>query len=569
MTTEQVIIERNVPAVMRDNVTLYANIYRPAVQQENLPVLLTRLPYNKNLPHFSHRYLDPVRITLAGYIVVIQDVRGRFSSEGDFTPFLQEFRDGYDTVEWAAELEGANGDVGMFGLSYYGFTQLFAAMMRPPSLKVIAPAFTGNDINDTMMHRGGALQTSKLQTWMLESIAPDMLRRQKASEAQIQELLDDLDRLYEDYSFRPLNKWNSITKHGGAINELYQRIISGDLIRELNESQPAFITNCDLPGFHIAGWYDCFLQPTINNYIAMHEQHPHQKLLIGPWGHGVMTAHLGDRYFGIRASGDTINGGEDLTGTHLAWFNQFLKSNVEEVQHDTAPVRLFIMGENRWRDEYEWPLKRTEYTPFYFKADGGLSDSYDMVTSSLQYEYDPDHPVPTIGGGTLFYQGINAGPLEQGTIEERADVLIFETEPLAEGMEVTGPVHVILYAATDAADTDFTAKLTAVDEHGRSIILTEGIQRASHAAPGDSDRQEALAGAVPFEYDIDLWSTSYYFQTGHRLRVEISSSNFPKYAVNLNTGHTVIDSQEDVTACQTVYTGGKYASSITLPVIPR
>ncbi|SER68084.1 CocE/NonD family hydrolase [Salisediminibacterium halotolerans] len=566
--SEQIIIERDVPAIMRDGIRLYANIYRPADTNTNLPVLLTRLPYNKDHPDFSHRYIDPIRLASSGYIVIIQDVRGRFASEGIFQPFSQEFADGYDSVEWAASLHGSTGDVGMFGLSYYGFTQVFAAMMRPPSLKTIVPAFTGHNIENTMMHRGGAEQTAKIQTWVLESIAPDLLTRENADNKTLYTLFRDLDQLTNDYRFRPLSAWPAVTEKGSALKSLYRGLLDGQIAAEIDNEKFPDISDADIPGLHIAGWYDCFLQPTINNYLEMKHQHPEQMLIIGPWGHGVMTPYLGDKYFGARASADFVRGKHNLTDEHRNWFDYHLKSQTDKSK-ETAPVHLFVMGENRWRTEQSWPLERTDYTEMYFCSGGQLSFSPEGLSSAFTYTYNPEQPVPTIGGSTLFYQGINSGPLEQKDTAARGDVLVFETPLLENDMEVTGPVAVTLFAATDAIDTDFTAKLTDVSPNGNSIILTEGIVRASYAGKTSNTSQEKFQAGKAVKYLIDLWATSNTFFAGHRIRVEISSSNFPKYAVNLNTGGSVVEDTQAVSAEQTIFTGGETASFITLPVIAR
>ncbi|TVP84098.1 MAG: CocE/NonD family hydrolase [Alkalicoccus sp.] len=552
---DQIIIEKDVPAVMRDGTVLYANIYRPAELENKLPVLLSRLPYNKDHPHFSHRYIDPVRFVSAGYIVVIQDVRGRYASEGEFTPFLQEFEDGYDTVEWSADLPGADGNVGMFGLSYYGFTQIFAALMNPPSLKAAAPAFTGHNITETMMQRGGALQTAKLQTWLLESIAPDMLRREQAPPEEQQKLWDEIDHLVRDYSFRPLLEWGPFAERKSAVSDLYKSMLDGSLTKKLEEYIPADLNDLGIPGLHIGGWYDCFLQPTLDNYSAMKKGGAPQQLIIGPWGHGVMNPHLGDRHFGIRASGEFIGGRGDLTSEHIHWFDYYLKGISRE---KTAPVKYFVMGDNVWKEAEAWPPSHIVQQKWYFHRDGTLDRDRPDESHRISYQYDPDDPVPTIGGATLFYQGLNTGPLEQRGTAARNDVLVFETEKLAYRLEVTGRITVTLFASTTGVETDFTAKLTDVDESGKSIIVTEGIVRV---LPEESCAEESW-----FSCNIDLWSTSNVFLPGHRMRIEISSSNFPKYAVNLNTGCTVIDSAKARKAEQTIFTGGNTPSYITLPI---
>ncbi|MFD2638667.1 CocE/NonD family hydrolase [Piscibacillus salipiscarius] len=556
--SEQVVIERDVPCQLRDGVTLYANVYRPESEGE-YPVLLTRLPYNKNLPNFSHRYIDPIRMALDGYVVIIQDVRGRFSSEGDFKPFAQELEDGYDSVEWAASLPYSNGKVGMFGLSYYGFTQMFAAMAKPPSLKAIFPAFTGHNIDRDLSKRGGAYELAKLETWMLDSVAPDYLKRIQDSETfqkTSQELIADLDHILDWHSHFPFKDWSPVMKHP-ELQELYKAYIYG----ELSVNDRASIGDVNVPGFHMAGWYDCFLQATIHNFSELEKQgKDDQQLIIGPWGHGVFTPYFGERYFGLKASGDLIDGVDDVTSLHLKWFDHWLKDDQTEVFEEDAPIKLFVMGANEWRSEYEWPLARTNYKPLYLHNHGQLS--FDKPTESAldSYVYDPDNPVPTKGGPSLFIHGINTGPLDQREVEKREDVLVYTSAPLGEDIEVTGPVKFKLYASTDVVNTDFVVKLTDVLPDGKSINVTEGIVRTNTI-------HGALKPGEVYEYEIDMWSTSQVFKKGHSLRVQVTSSNFPMYDPNPNTGDTLLDTTKIINANQTLHMGADYASHIILPII--
>lgn len=556
--SEQVIIERDVPCQLRDGVTLYANVYRPEGDGD-YPVLLSRLPYNKNLPNFSHRYIDPIRMALSGYVVIIQDVRGRFSSEGEFTPFTQEFEDGYDSVEWAASLPYSNGNVGMFGLSYYGFTQMLAAMTQPPSLKAIFPAFTGHNIGRDFSKRGGAYELAKLETWILDSVAPDYLKRKQDSETYgktSQRLVEDLNSILDWHSHFPFREWPPVMKHSD-LQELYKTYISG----ELSDLGGASIDDVKVPGFHMAGWYDCFLQATINNFAELEKhQRNDQQLIIGPWGHGVFTPYFGERYFGLEASGDLIDGVDDVTSLHLKWFDHWLKDDDGGVFDESAPIKLFVMGANEWRNEYEWPLARTTYRPLFLSAGETLTfEKPDKLTSD-SYVYDPDNPVPTKGGPSLFIHGINTGPLAQNEVEKRDDVLVYTTAPLEEDLEVTGPVTFNLYAATDAVSTDFVVKLTDVLPDGTSVNVTEGIVRT------DSVHGPLEEGEI-YKYEIDLWATSQLFKKGHSIRVQVTSSNFPMYDPNPNTGDTLFDTTKTVKAKQKIYKGADYPSHIVLPVI--
>lgn len=575
---KQVIVDREVPCKVRDGVTLYANIYRPA-NAGLYPVLLTRLPYDKNLPDFSHRYIDPIRIAMNGYIVIIQDVRGRFASEGEFIPLMQEFEDGYDTVEWAAKLPYANGKVGMFGLSYYGFTQLYAALEHPPSLKAIFPAMTGNLLEKGLFDRDGVIDLAANQTWTLDSIANDYLERndnENHAEA-MKEIVKDLDNIDELHKLIPFKKWPPVYKHPKLVPFYNKYMISnfGEELLSVVKDKMAVQGNIHIPAYHLAGWYDSHLSPTLLNYEQLQSSKKNQKLMIGPWAHGVFDSDIGERFFGVKGSGHSIDGEIDITTLHIDWFTHWLKEENTSINEDDYPVKLFVMGINKWRSEKEWPLKRTNYTPYYFQSDGHantnihsgrLMRTLSDVVWKDQYVHDPNNPVPTHGGGTIFYKGRNAGPRDQREIESREDVVVYTSAPMTEPLEVTGWVKVKLWASTDAVDTDFTAKLVDVYPDGRSYNLTDGIVRAKYRHK--DIEEESLNGEI-VPYEIDLWATSNVFLPGHCIRIEIASSNFPRFDVNPNTGNTTLDTVEMITAKQSIYHGVKYPSHVLLPVIPN
>jgi putative CocE/NonD family hydrolase len=299
----------------------------------------------------------------------------------------------------------------------------------------------------------------------------------------------------------------------------------------------------------------------------------HQKLIVGPWGHGYFSSVQGECFFGVYASGDWIDLEENITDLHIRWFNYWLKEMDTGIETE-APVKIFVMGINEWRDEIEWPLERAQYTNFYLhsngkanikKNDGHLSVNTPIEEIADTFIYDPKNPVPTKGGATLFSRPLTMGPFDQSTIEEREDVLVYTTEPLTEAIEVTGPVKVKLWASTDAKDTDFTAKLVDTAPDGRAIILTEGIVNAKYRK--GNHPQKELSGEIVI-YEIDLGATSNVFLSGHQITLEISSSSFPQYAPNPNTGKTMIESKETIKAQQIIYHNEKYPSHIILPIIP-
>ncbi|MGE8079629.1 CocE/NonD family hydrolase [Peribacillus loiseleuriae] len=577
MSSVQILLEKDVPCKLRDGTVLYADIYRPNMEG-TFPILLTRLPYNKDLPMYSHRYLDTNRMVQNGYVVIVQDVRGRFASEGEFVPFLYEAEDGYDTVEWAAELPFSNGKVGMFGLSYYGFTQLLAATERPPHLHAIAPAMTLYDWRENTVDKGGKFLVGSSETWALQSVAPDQISRKYKDPKQYAEMMGKMaehyNRIEEWYRYKPIKDWPPL-KELGVADFFYDLV--GDKWSEAQWDRVNITNkyhNIEVPAYHIAGWYDNFLQATIQNYTKLSEMvESDQKLIIGPWGHGLFSSELGERSFGIHASGDWIDQKEDLTNLHIRWFDHWLKDKNSTV-FEEAPIKLFVMGINKWRSENEWPLARTKYTPVYLHSEGGANTCFGDGRLSFEkpenepvdtFVYDPANPVPSNGGGTLF-SGVNTmGPLDQREIEKRDDVLVYTSEPLEQALEVTGPIKVKLWAKTDAQDTDFAAKLIDVMPDGRAYNLTDGIVRAAYRT---GRKQEEAINEKIVQYEIDLWATSNVFLPGHQIRVEISSSNFPRFDVNFNNGTTMLDGTKYTTAHQTIYHNEEYPSHILLPVIP-
>ncbi|MDQ0201230.1 CocE/NonD family hydrolase [Neobacillus ginsengisoli] len=573
----QIIVEKNVPCMMRDGVILYADIYRPN-REGKFPVLVTRLPYSKDHPYYSHRYLDTNRLVENEFVVIIQDVRGRFQSEGEFRSFRQEADDGYDTIEWAASLPYSIGKVGMFGLSYYGYTQLLAATKKPPHLAAIFPAMTLNDQRTGVSYRNGAYLPGLTETWTLESIVPDLLRRKYAKPEERKEamrkLADYLNRMGDLYRFTPVNKWPPLMElevAGYFFEELSHPPEDEDYWKQSSIADK--YEDLQIPAYHLGGWYDCFIGPTLTNYMEMAKAGHHQKLIVGPWGHGYFASVQGESYFGVHASGDWIDLEQDITDLHIRWFNHWLKG-IDTGLETEPPVKIFVMGINQWRDELEWPLKRTQYTNFYLHSCGkantkngaGLLLMIPPVDENPDsFIYDPKNPVPTKGGRTLFAGPLTMGPFNQREIEERLDVLVYSTEPLTDSVEVTGPVKMKLWASSDAKDTDFTAKLVDKAPNGKALILAEGIVNSKYRNGFRPEKE--LKGEV-VEFDIDLWAISNVFLTGHRITLEISSSSFPQYLPNPNTGESLNESSKTIKAKQTIYHNEQYPSHLILPIVP-
>jgi len=482
--------------------------------------------------------------------VVIQDTRGRYGSEGLFDPFQSESFDGYDTQQWIGEQSWCNGKMGTFGGSYNGFTQWMPAPLASPYLTTMVPAKTFSDFYREA-YMGGAFRILRWSPWSYEMSRPDNVDRSFVQ--------NSADSAYRAIPFIEQDKslgWKIPFLRDWLAhpqNDLYwERSRVGDHYADIRTSV-----------FHLGGWFDSFQQGTLDNFMRMTapdidpEIRAEQKLLMGPWIHGSESRLTGDLDFGEDAEFDT----RELT---LRWFDSQLKGITNGIMQE-PPVRIFVMGENAWRDEYEWPLARTDYRKYYFHSNGNantLSGDGTIDTDVPGNEppdtfvYDPEDPVITPGRDE---------PIDQREVEARKDVLVYSTGILKESIEATGPVKVILYASSSAMNTDFTAKLVDVCPDGRAIRLCEGIIRASFRNP------EAPPSAIQpnkvYKYNISLWSTSNLFKEGHQIRVEISSSNFPRFDRNLNTGiFPAIDTTFEK-ATQTIYHSREYPSCIVLPVI--
>lgn len=561
-TKHRVIIQHGVRTKMRDGVWLVADIYRPE-SEGKFPVLLERTPYNRT-GESDMAY----ELAAHGYVVVLQDTRGRYDSGGEFYPFRDESRDGYDTVEWAAQLEYSNGKVGMFGGSYVGATQMLAAMARPPHLLAIFPYVTASEYYEGWTYQSGVLMQWFTSSWT-SILAVDTLRRRADESLQPKEWVSQLP--VENYPVLKLPTPTSLAPyfHDWVEHErndsYWQRWRVSDHYREMN-----------VQGLHAAGWHDLFLKGSIKNYTGLRaeagapEVRDGQRLLIGPWAHAPTSPEgkIGDVVFGKNAV-------LDMTGTALRWFDYTLKGVKNEFA-TAPPVRLFIMGDNVWRDEQEFPLARTRYTKYYLHSrrgangvagDGQLSIVAPARERPDQFEYDPKNPVPTIGGRLCCGTALPPGPFDQRPNETRPDVLVFSTPQLEKDLEVTGFVTVELYASTSAADTDFTALLADVDATGYARFLTDGIVRARYRNT-TAQPEEIVPGKV-YKYTIDLWATSNVFKAGHRVRLYLSSSNFPRFNRNSNTGEQMLGSSRSATARQTIYHDGEYSSALILPVIPK
>ena len=567
-------VERNVTMKTRDGVTLRADVYRPS-GEGTFPVLLQRTPYDKvNGTEFAYRAVA------RGFMVVVQDVRGRFTSDGEFYTFRNEINDGYDTIEWAAALPHSNGKVGMFGGSYVGATQMLAAISHPPHLAGICPVVTASNYHENWTWQGGAFAQWFNQSWTA-GLAQDTMRRRvqaatnalegekalpltpfplfnSATSLNDPNLSKDLAPYYLDWVTHPTydSYWQQL-----AIEADYSRI--------------------QVPALHIAAWYDLFQAGSIRNYIGLrdHAGNPEardkQRLMVIVGGHAGNGPKIGTVDFGPESNFDE-------TGTTLDWYEYLFLGKKNQFADSAHPVRIFVMGENHYRDEAAWPLARAKSTQYRIGSaghansaagDGVLSADITHPIGALPdtFTYDPANPVPTTGG-PLCCDGFHepGGPLDQAAVEARPDVLVYSTPALEADTEVTGPVTLDLFASTTAADTDFTAKLVDVWPNGYIQNLTEGILRAKYRN-GTLAAPQPITPGQPLEYTIDLWSTSNLFRKGHKIRLEVSSSNFPRFDRNLNTGKNPGDPDATafVKATTTIYHDATHPSTLLLPVVPR
>lgn len=567
----QVTIERDVRIPMRDGTMLHADIYHPEGDGP-FPALLMRLPYDK-ISAETITFAHPIWYARHGYLVVVQDTRGRGRSEGEFYPFRHEAEDGYDTIEWAAALPRCSGKVGMFGFSYVGATQLQPATLRPPHLTAIAPAFTNDNFYEGWTYQGGALALAFSMSWAV-SLTPDTAQR-RGDEALEAALLSTFSGIGNWYWLLPLRAFPALRE--AEIAPYFFDWLAHPTRDQYWEqwSVAARHEAISVPALHIGGWYDVFLEGTLRNYMALRERagseeaRRGQRLVIGPWWHMPWAQQVGAVDFGPEAR-------HAIDDVQVRWYDQMLKGEHSGIL-DEPPVRIFVMGENRWRDEWEWPLARAVSTTLHLRGegranslngDGRLDREAPREEYPDVYVYDPGAPVLSIGGHSCcFPQIAPMGPADQRPAEMRNDVLVYSGEVLQADIEVTGPVYVVLWAASTAVDTDFTAKLVDVHPDGMAINLCDGIIRArfrdssTDPSPIEPDR--------PYEYRIAVGSTSNLFRAGHRIRLEVSSSNFPQFDRNMNTGNDVgVDGiGARIVATQTVFHDAARPSRLILPVV--
>ncbi len=548
------VAEEDVMVPMRDGVRLATDVFRPDAPGP-FPAIMMRLPYGKNpareVGEGRFTFSPASLFTQRGYALVMQDTRGRYASEGNFYAFGDEEKDGEDTVKWLREQPWFNGELGTAGGSYFGYTQWTLAPAANDMLKCMAPMVISADLR-SLFYRNGAVALLSGGGW-----ATGVGEREDGDHGKLDgkkglwhlPLMEADDAAGVDVDF--FNDW--LTHY---TRDAYWKAL------DMRKGFP----DVAAPALLISGWYDLAVGNQLADYEILRktggsEAARRPRLVVGPWIHGSQS---GDVDFG--KDGGLMTLFPELFG----WYDHWLRG-VGELPE--KPVRIFVMGVNQWREEDDWPLERAEYRPLYIHSPGtantaagdGVLDDVLCAAGEIPdvFTYDPSDPVPTTGGCFL---GPDPGARNQKEVESREDVLVYTSAPLTSPLEVTGPIRFVLHAATSCNDTDFTARLCDVYPDGKSINLVEGIVRGRFREEG---KEEPLTPGEVYRFEIDLWATSNVFLEGHRIRVQLSSSNFPQFDRNLNVYGPFAQQSEFVKANQTVYHDAARPSHILLPVVPN
>lgn len=547
MAQEKIRIDSHVAVKMRDGVILYADIYRPD-RAGKFPVIVTRTPYGVQrdgahaaLIHFAEK----------GYAVINQDVRGRFESDGKWTPFFDEGKDGYDTIEWAAKQPWSTGKVASVGGSYLGNNQWLAGAETPPSLVAMFPAVASTSIYHNWAYFGGAFRLSFNYGWGVVRMPHRIMQPQYW---HTEKFVPEYMKYSEILKGAPLGEGDLKSSHTKVAHyrdwlkhESYDAYWKGASVEDRFD-------RIKVPVHTFGGWFDIFLAGTINGYVGMKSKGA--KMTVGPWGHGA-SRKFGEVDFGPGAM-------RDLFSYEVRWFDRWLKGEQNGVDKE-PPVEIFYMGANQWRKEADWPVPGTEYKPVYLAPDRGLSFVRPHHAGELSYVSDPENPVPTLGGNNCCGTPTVAGPVDQRRIESRPDVLSYTSPAITEPLTIAGPVKMVLHASTDGPDTDWMVKLVDVAPDGYAMNIAEGILRARFREGLTAPK--LLKPNETYEFTVDMVGTANVFQPGHKIRVDIMSSNFPQFSVNPNTGEPLATAGVGRKAKNTVFHGGTKASAIILPVV--
>ena len=568
-----VLVERGLACPMRDGVTLATDVYRPN-DDDRHPVLLLRTPYDRTLSLTTWLSADPIKLAEAGYVVAFQDVRGRFASDGDFEDmYVAEEPDGADAVEWAGAQPWADGNVGVYGVSYMGGSAWLAAAGRPAGLGAILTTQAPGDF-PRGVRRNGAYQLGLLSFWTLVVMGADLVRRKvmagQAAPAELLELIDDVDGFDARVQQVPLVPFAPLDGRAGGIGSWFTRLAGEESPdgRHGPKSVAGRHEQVTVPVLQIAGWYDLLLGGDLSNYAGIRdsagseEARSLSRLVVGPWAHGAFNSAVGEIDYGVRAAGLALDLKGDLTQLHARWFDQRLRG-IDTGIDDEPRVSLFVMGANRWRGFADWPPPSTP-AEWYLQPGGGLGPAAPEVDeASSEFRLDPANPVPTRGGTILLGGSYARGPVDQRPTEAHPDVLTFTSAPLESPLEIIGPVTLVAWVASETVDSDVVAKLCDVHPDGRSINIVDGIQRLRFR---DGDDPQPMPPGEPVRVEVDLWATAQVFKAGHRLRVHVCASDFPRYDRCPGTGHSAATAAEIAPQRNRVFHDADRPSHLVLPV---
>ena len=597
----EVVLESNHRVSLRDGVHLATDVYRPARSGKavagRFPVILERTPYGRNVTYFrditAGNPTPRSRAEVAeyyvrhGYIVIFQDCRGCHDSEGTFVKYLNEAYDGFDTCAWIRAQPWSNGHIGTMGLSYAAHTQVALACLNPPGLKAMYVDCGGfSNAYQDGIRQGGAFELKQV-TWAynLGLQSPEVQKN-----PQLLAALKAVD-IKAAFANMPWKRGHTplslLPEYESYVYEQWEHGRFDEFWKQLGIYAEGYYSQCaDAAMVHLSGWYDAYSRTATDNYVGLsRRKHGPVRLIMGPWTHGARsTSHSGDVDFGSDSTLDADGG--DIFERRLRWFDRYLAKAAPDTNRE-APVRLFVMGGGtgrktaqgrldhggRWRSESDWPIPRTRLSPYYLSADRKLSTARPAAeAASLTYDFDPDHPVPTLGGTVTSGEPLmRPGGFDQGQ-DARPDVLVFETVFLLLVVVVFGAIEANLWISSDAVDTDFTIKLLDLypssDDypHGYALNVTDGILRCRYRESW-SDPTSMTPGKV-YAIEVTAFPTSNLFKRGHRIRLDISSSNFPHFDVNPNTGAPEGTGLERRAARNTVYMDAAHPSHVLLPIIP-
>lgn len=578
------IVDKAVQVPMRDGTLLAADVYRPKAEGR-FPAIVERTPYNRE-ESVILRTQTPQFMAARGFVFVVQDVRGRWGSDGLWYPFIDdgwgENQDGYDTIQWVAEQPWCSGKVATAGGSYSGQTQMLLAPTRPPALACSFIREAASDLASQWGYRGGAFEWGFNLEWCTRHAAISM---RKQTDLLLKSVPDPTR-----FDGLPLASGARFADPLRWLHDLVEHSDDGPFWHPANFEQ--HYHEIDAPIYHMAGWFDIFLDGSLRNFMGIQKHgrskatRNRQKLIVGPWSHGptvndpAFARHVGDMDFGPNA---TFDYNHEL----LRWCDRWLHDSDGDGIGDEPAVRYFLMAANEWRTADTWPPPGVQTQSWFLRAgpsgsatslnDGSLSLDRPGKEKADKYRYDPVDPVPTVGGNTLYSGAfkksaggeenpdfaITAGPRDQRPIEPRC--LTYTSEPLEHDVDVVGPVSLTLFASSNCVDTDFVARLSDVFPDGRSIGVVDGILRARYRK--SRTRPKLLKPKKVYRFDIDLWPTAWRFAAGHRLRVAVTSSSFPRFDRNLNTGEHPARAKTMKVATNVVYHDKRFASCLELPVM--